>query len=459
MNENKEKQEVKKSSALALLPFLVFIGIYLGVGLTLQFQGVDMAFYQLPTPVAAIIGVVVAFIMFQGTIDEKFSVFAKGCGEENIMTMCFIYIFAGAFSSVASEMGGVDSTVALGLSVIQPQYVTAGMFIIACFLSIATGSSMGTISAIGAIAIGAANTAGLNLTIMMAAVVGGSMFGDNLSIISDTTIAATRTQGCEMRDKFRINFIIALPAAIISVIVFLIIGKPETVVALDKMDYNIVKVVPYVFVLIFALAGLNVFLTLGSGIVIAGIIGVACGDFNLLELSGHIYSGFSGMFEIFLLSMIMGGLARLVTENGGINWLLGKIEGMIRGPKSAEIGIAALTSIADIAIANNTVAIIIVGPIVRGISEKFHVDPRKSASHLDIWTCVWQGIIPYGAQILLAASLTNGALSPIDIIPNLWYPWLLAVFAMISIFVPFANGLIRKNPWNFETWKPKEIKM
>ncbi len=448
MNDNSPKPK-----GSALIPFVVFIALYLGIGIFLEMQGTDMAFYQFPSPVAILVGIIVAFIMFKGTIDEKFSLFAKGCGEENVLTMCFIYLFAGAFAAVAKAMGGVDATVNLGLSLIPAQFITAGVFVISAFLAVATGSSMGTIGAIGPIAIATADKAGLNMTLVVAAVVGGAMFGDNLSIISDTTIAATRTQGCEMRDKFKVNFFIALPAAALTFILLLFLGKPETVVPLDELSYNIIKVIPYVMVLVLALVGFNVFLTLGSGIVVAGIIGIAYGDLNVLSFAQNIYGGFTGMTEIFLLSLFTGGLAHMVTKYGGLQWVLEKIQGLIRGRKSAEVGIAAIASIADMAVANNTIAILITGPIAKGISEKFHVDPRRSASLLDIWTCIFQGFIPYGAQILLAGSLTAGAVSPIALFPLLWYQQLLALFAIISIFVPFADGVIKKKPWNWTSGK------
>ncbi|MEA5082896.1 MAG: Na+/H+ antiporter NhaC family protein [Lachnospiraceae bacterium] len=456
-----EKSNQIKSKGSALIPFAVFIVLYLGVGIVLQLRGVEMAFYQLPAPVAIIVGIIVAFAMFKGTVDEKFSMFAKGCGDENILTMCFIYLFAGAFAVVAKSMGGVDATVNLGLAIIPAQYITAGMFVIAAFLAVSTGSSMGTIGTIGPIAIATADKAGLSLTLMVAAVVGGAMFGDNLSIISDTTIAATRTQGCEMRDKFKVNFFIALPAAVLTFILLLILGRPETLIPVEASSFNFIKVLPYVFVLVMAVIGFNVFLTLGSGVVIAGIIGIAYGDITLLGFAQNVYGGFTGMTEIFLLSLFTGGLAHMVTNYGGLQWVLEKIQGLIKGKRSAEIGIAAIASVADMATANNTIAIIITGPIAKGICEKFEVDPRRSASLLDIWTCIFQGFIPYGAQILLACSLTAGVaspISPLDLFPLLWYQQLLAVFTIISLFVPYADGVIKKRPWNFKEWKAEDVK-
>ena len=452
-----DQNEKIKPSGKALIPFAVFIFLYLGVGIILETSGTEMAFYQLPAPVAIIVGVVVAFIIFKGSIEEKFSQFAKGCGNENILIMCFIYLFAGAFATVAKSMGGVDSTVNLGLSFIPAQYITAGLFVIAAFISIATGTSMGTISTVAPIAIATAEKAGLNMTLIVAAIIGGAMFGDNLSVISDTTIAATRTQNCELKDKFKVNFYIALPAAVLTFVLLIIFGKPETIVPIQKLDYNIVKVIPYILVLGLAVSGFNVFLTLGVGTVVAGVVGMAYGDLTPLTFAQNIYAGFTGMNEIFLLSMFTGGLAHMVTQHGGLQCILEKIQSVVKSEKSAQIGISAIAAAADMAVANNTVAIIITGPIAKELSRKYKVDPRKSASLLDIWTCIFQGFIPYGAQILLAGSLTAGAVSPLALFPFLWYQQLLAVFTLISMFIPYADGLIKKKPWNWELDKAEEI--
>lgn len=452
-----DQNEKIKPSGKALIPFAVFIFLYLGVGIILETSGTEMAFYQLPAPVAIIVGVVVAFIIFKGSIEEKFSQFAKGCGNENILIMCFIYLFAGAFATVAKSMGGVDSTVNLGLSFIPAQYITAGLFVIAAFISVATGTSMGTISTVAPIAIATAEKAGLNMTLIVAAIIGGAMFGDNLSVISDTTIAATRTQNCELKDKFKVNFYIALPAAVLTFVLLIIFGKPETIVPIQKLDYNIVKVIPYILVLGLAVSGFNVFLTLGVGTVVAGVVGMAYGDLTPLTFAQNIYAGFTGMNEIFLLSMFTGGLAHMVTQHGGLQWILEKIQSVVKSEKSAQIGISAIAAAADMAVANNTVAIIITGPIAKELSRKYKVDPRKSASLLDIWTCIFQVFIPYGAQILLAGSLTAGAVSPLALFPFLWYQQLLAVFTLISMFIPYADGLIKKKPWNWELDKAEEI--
>lgn len=443
-----------KANGKALIPFVVFVAIYLFAGVVLQSQGVENAFYQFPAPVAVMVGIILAFILLEGTLDEKFDSFIVGCGNENIIIMCIIYLLAGAFSGVSKAMGGVDATVALGLTVVPAQYITAGIFLISAFISIATGSSVGTITAIGPIAVALADSAGLNLALIIAATVGGSMFGDNLSIISDTTIAATRTQNVEMRDKFRVNITLALPAAIITFIILLILGKPEVLVQPEIREFSFIKILPYIFVLVSALMGMNVFVVLTGGIVFSGIIGLIYGDFTVLVLAQEIYAGFEGMIDIFLLSLLTGGLAHMVTEAGGLQWLLEKIKGVVKGPRSAELGISALVGLTDAATANNTVAIIISGPIAKEISTEYKVDPRKSASLLDTFSCIMQGIIPYGAQLLIAVGFTQGALSPFDVIPLLWYQQILAVLAIISIFTPLFNGYIRKNPWDFENDRP-----
>lgn len=436
-----------KASGVALIPFLVFIGTYLLTGMYLQAQGVDMAFYQMPAPVAAFLGVIVAFIILRGSIEEKFNTFVAGCGNENIIIMCLIYILAGAFSTVAKASGGVDSTVNLFLTFIPPQFITAGIFLMASFISLSTGTSVGTIVALGTIAVGLAEKGGLNMALVLGSLVGGAMFGDNLSVISDTTIAATRTQNVDMKDKFRMNFKIALPAAIATFVLFLIIGRPEVAPSADIGEFSTLKILPYLFVLITALMGMNVFLVLTGGIIFAGIVLLLGNGFDLLALSGLIYEGFTGMFEIFLLSMLMGGLSALVTKAGGLEWLIQKIKKLIKGEKSAELGISALVSLADVATANNTVAIIITGPVAKEICNEYKVDPRRSASLLDTFSCVMQGVIPYGAQILIAAGYSNGLVSPMEIIPYLWYQLILGVLAIISIYIPYTKT---KDRWNFE---------
>lgn len=446
-----------KANGAALLPFIVFVLVYLATGLILNAMGVEMAFYQVAAPVCILPAIILAFIMFEGSMDDKFNDFVRGCGDENIIIMCLIYILAGAFATVSKSSGGVDSVVNFALSLIPVQFVTAGIFLISCFISISTGTSVGTISAVGPIAVGVATKGNLPLPLVLGALVGGAMFGDNLSVISDTTIAATRTQNVDMKDKFRANIKIALPAAIITFVILLVVGKPEGEVELGDLSYNFILIIPYLFVLITALAGMNVFLVLTSGIVLSGIIGIFTGGLTMMTFAQNIFDGFSGMFEIFLLSLLTGGLSYMVSSNGGIEWLVQKIRGFAKDVKSAEVSIALLTLLTDAATANNTVAIIIDGPVAKEISKDFKVDPRRSASFLDTFSCVMQGIIPYGAQVLIAAGLTKelGALavSPVQIIPFLWYQALLAVFAIISIFVRFADP---KTGWDFENDVPLE---
>ncbi|MGI5976912.1 MAG: Na+/H+ antiporter NhaC family protein [Candidatus Limivicinus sp.] len=443
----------KKGNGFALIPFLIFVAIYLGAGLILQHKGVEMAFYQFPSVTAMFIAVLVAFAMTKGSLNDRFRIFAKGAANEDILTMLIIYLLAGAFSAVATAMGGRDATVNLGLSLVPVQFLAAGMFIISAFLGTATGSSMGTISAIVPIAVGVADKGGLSVPLMLGACVGGAMFGDNLSMISDTTIAATRSQGVEMRDKFRINFFIALPAAILTIIILLIVGRPDVMPTLESLDYSFIKVVPYLLVLVLALIGMNVFLVLTIGIFAAAIVGFATGALDIFSFAQNVYDGFTGMNEVFFLTLFCGGMSEMVAHNGGIVWLIEKLRGLMKGNKSAQVGIAALVSLADCATANNTVAIVVSGSMAKDISKEYKVDPRRTASLLDVFACVFQGIVPYGAQLLLTASLTTTygiAMAPTEIISSLWYCWALALFGLLSIFVPFADKVCKKNPWNWE---------
>ena len=446
-----------RPSLAALLPFLVFVLVYMATGIVLNHLGIEMAFYQVPAPVCILPAIILAFIMFEGSVNDKFNDFVRGCGDENIIIMCLIYILAGAFATVSKESGGVDSVVNFALSVIPLQFITGGIFLIGCFISISTGTSVGTISTVGPIAVGLAQKGNLPLALVLGSLVGGAMFGDNLSVISDTTIAATRTQNVEMKDKFRANIRMALPAAIITFVILLVVGKPEALPTFEDRPYNPVLIIPYLFVLISAVAGMNVFLVLTSGIILSGIIGMATGGLDLMTFAQNIFTGFSGMFEIFLLSMLTGGLSYMVSKNGGIEWLVQKIRGFARGQKSAEVSIALLTALTDAATANNTVAIIIDGPVAKEISNDFKIDPRRSAALLDTFSCVMQGIIPYGAQILIAAGLTKelgaGAVSPMEIIPFLWYQGILAIFAIASIFIRYADP---SGDWDFDKDELKE---
>ena len=458
MKEQVKLHQEREASGLALIPLLFFIVIYLGVGIVLNFKGVEMAFYQFPSVVAMTIAVILAFLMYHKTgIENNFKLFARGAGDENIMTMLMIFLLAGAFSSVAGAMGGVSSTANLGLAVIPPRFIVPGIFVIAAFLSTATGTSMGTVGAIVPIAYQMANTAQLNMAFVVAAVLTGAMFGDNLSMISDTTIAATRTQGVELKDKFRTNAWISIPSAIIALILMVIFSKGGTVTG--NLDYSLIKVVPYVLVLGLALLGLNVFAVLIIGILSAAAVGVGTGAIGLIEVAAKIWSGYQGMIEVFILSMFVGGLAELTKHYGGLKWIIDKTSKLFKGPKSASVGIAALTALTDAATANNTVAIIVTGEIAKEISEKYKIDPRRTASFLDIFSCIMQGFIPYGAQFLLIASLTKNAVNPTDMIPYNWYLIILGIMSIISVMVPSYNRIVCKGEWNWEHMQPEhEVK-
>lgn len=455
MKEQVKLHQEREASGLALIPLLFFIVIYLGVGIVLHSKGVEMAFYQFPSVVAMTIAVILAFLMYHKTgIDNNFKLFARGAGDENIMTMLMIFLLAGAFSSVAGAMGGVSSTANLGLAIIPPRFIVPGIFIIAAFLSTATGTSMGTVGAIVPIAYNMAKTADLNMSFVVAAVLTGAMFGDNLSMISDTTIAATRTQGVDLKDKFKTNAWISIPSALITLSLMVIFSKGGTVAG--NLDYNLIKVVPYVLVLGLALLGLNVFAVLIIGIISASAVGVGTGAIGLMEVAAKIWAGYQGMIEVFILSMFVGGLAELTKHYGGLKWIIDKTSKLLKGPKSASVGIAALAALTDAATANNTVAIIVTGEIAKEISEKYKIDPRRTASFLDIFSCIMQGFIPYGAQFLLIASLTKNAVNPTSMIPYNWYLIILGIMSLISVVFPSYNRIVCKGEWNWENMKPEQ---
>lgn len=455
MKEQIKLHQEREASGLALIPLLFFIVIYLGVGIVLHSKGVEMAFYQFPSVVAMTIAVILAFLMYHKTgIDNNFKLFARGAGDENIMTMLMIFLLAGAFSSVAGAMGGVSSTANLGLAIIPPRFIVPGIFIIAAFLSTATGTSMGTVGAIVPIAYNMAKTADLNMSFVVAAVLTGAMFGDNLSMISDTTIAATRTQGVDLKDKFRTNAWISIPSALITLSLMVIFSKGGT--ATGNLDYNLIKVVPYVLVLGLALLGLNVFAVLIIGIISASAVGVGTGAIGLMEVAAKIWAGYQGMIEVFILSMFVGGLAELTKHYGGLKWIIDKTSKLLKGPKSASVGIVVLAALTDAATANNTVAIIVTGEIAKEISEKYKIDPRRTASFLDIFSCIMQGFIPYGAQFLLIASLTKNAVNPTSMIPYNWYLIILGIMSLISVVFPSYNRIVCKGEWNWENMKPEQ---
>ncbi len=362
---------------------------------------------------------------------EKLKIIAKGVGDENIITMCLIFLSAGAFSGTVSASGGVESTVNLGLSVLPAPFAVAGLFVIGCFISVSMGTSVGTVAALTPIAVEISNKTGFNLALCVGAVMCGAMFGDNLSMISDTTIAAVKTQGCNMKDKFKENFLIVLPAALLTVIIFFLLTRNGNFEVAEDLAYNFWKVVPYLFVLIGALIGINVFIVLIGGTVLSLIVGVATGAFPLSDVFVVMGDGVTGMYDITVISIIVACIVSLVKEYGGIQFVLNVIRKGIKGQRGAELGIAGLALVVDACTANNTVAIVMAGPIAKEISDENGVDPKRSASLLDIFSSVGQGMIPYGAQLLTAATLAS--LSPVDIMPYLFYPVLMAVSALLFI--------------------------
>ena len=415
-----------KHRILALLPFFVFLVFFPGAGI------ISGDFYAMPAYVAFIIALFIAFLQNRKvSFDEKLKIVAKGTGDVNIITMVLIFLVAGAFSGVVSAAGGVESTVNMGLSLLPPHMMVVGLFVIGCFISLSMGTSVGTVTALAPIALGVATQTGIPVALCAGAVVCGAMFGDNLSIISDTTIAAVRTQGCEMRDKFKQNFFIVLPAAIITLVLFFFTSRGFEASA-EVGAWNFVEVIPYLVVLIGALIGLNVFLVLFIGIILSMIVGISGGAFTFMESFTIIGQGMTGMFEISIISIIVACMVSLIRENGGIALIIDTIEKTVKGKRGAELGIGILVLLVDLCTANNTVAIVMAGPVARDIADKFGVDRRRSASILDIFASVGQGLIPYGAQLLTAAALVG--ISPIALIPNLYYPILMLVCVVLFIF-------------------------
>jgi len=421
-------QTENKGRAIALLPIGVFLVIFLGSGIIMN------DFYAMPAIVAFLIALAVAFMQNRGlSFAEKFAVISKGVGDENIITMCLIFLCAGAFSGAVTAAGGVESTVNFGLSILPSNIAVVGLFVIGCFISVSMGTSMGTIAALAPIAVGISEKTGYAMAICIGAVLCGAMFGDNLSMISDTTIAAVKTQGCEMKDKFKANFLIVLPAAIITIIIFLIITRNSDYHMTEDLTYNLFQILPYILVLVGALIGINVFVVLIGGTIVSLIVGVATGTLAVSELFTVVGNGVTGMYDITVISIVVACIVSLVKEYGGIQFILNLIRNGIKGKKGAEIGIAGLSLMVDACTANNTVAIVMAGPIAKEISEEFGVDAKRSASLLDIFTSVGQGLIPYGAQLLSAATLT--ALTPFDILPYCYYPILMAVSALAFILL------------------------
>lgn len=432
MNPNKLTPIVNKPSAWALSPLVVFLCLYLVTSLIID------DFYKVPITIAFLVASVYAVAITKGlSLNDRILQYSTGAANKNIMLMIWIFILAGAFAKSAETMGAIDATVNLALYLLPDNLLLAGVFLASCFISLSIGTSVGTIVTLVPVAAGIAEKTDPGmLPLVTALVIGGAFFGDNLSFISDTTIAATRTQGCVMRDKFRVNLLIALPAALIVFVYYIVCGSGvESAYEVQEIAWG--KVIPYLIVLATAIAGVNVTLVLLLGIVSTGIVGMCYGSFDVFGWFGSMGEGIIGMGELIIITLMAGGLLELIRFNGGVDYILNVLTKHIRGKRGAELSIAALVSLANVCTANNTIAIITVGPLASNIAEQYRIDKRKSASILDIFSCVVQGVIPYGAQMLIAAGLTG--LSPLSIIGYLYYPMLLGVVALLSILLRFPR--------------------
>ncbi|MBL7573618.1 Na+/H+ antiporter NhaC family protein [Staphylococcus saccharolyticus] len=419
-------EKIKKGNAWALLPLLLFVILFLGVGI------VTGDFTNMPLNVAITITVIVALLMNRKeSFTKKVEVFTKGAGHSNIILMMLIFILAGAFSTTAEKMGGVSSTVNLGLSLIPQNLIIVGLFVICMFVSISMGTSVGTVAAIAPVGFGFAQATDVPTALAMATVVGGAMFGDNLSMISDTTIAAVRTQKTKMSDKFRVNFKIVFPGAILTILILFFLTNGISIDRSKHYDFNLIKVIPYLLVLILALIGINVIIVLIGGTALAGIIGLIDGSFDWKGLLSAISKGIIGMEDIAMIALLIGGLVGIVQHNGGIDWLLQFVRSKVKSKRGAELGIASLVSAADISTANNTISIIMAGPLAKNIADEYDVDPRKSASILDIFGGCFQGLLPYSPQVISAAGVAG--ISPFLMLPYSIYPILLGVCGLVAI--------------------------
>lgn len=431
MDLNKLTPIINKPNGWALMPLVVFLCLYLVTSLIVN------DFYKVPITVAFLVASVYAVATTKGlSLNDRILQYSSGAANKNIMLMLWIFILAGAFAQSAKAMGAIDATVNLTLLLLPDNLLLAGIFLASCFISLSIGTSVGTIVALTPVAAGIAMKTDVSLPFMTALVIGGAFFGDNLSFISDTTIAATRTQGCVMRDKFRVNFLIAVPAALLVFIYYIIYGtQVESASEIHAIEWG--KVIPYLIVLGTAIAGMNVTLVLLLGVLSTGIIGCIYGSFDLFGWFASMGEGIAGMGELIIITLMAGGMLELIRFNGGVDYILHHLTSHVSNKRGAELSIAALVSLANFCTANNTIAIITVGPLANNIAEQFRVDKRKSASILDTFSCVVQGLIPYGAQMLIAAELTK--LSPISIIGYLYYPIILGIVALLSILLRYPK--------------------
>lgn len=433
MRNNQMIKKVKESkqsigNVWALVPLGVFLIVYLLSSI------ITKDFYKMPVSVGFVVAAIVGISMNRTkTIEEKLDIFCKGAGNSSIILMCLIFILAGSFAQTAKDMGAVESVVNLGLSVLPSNLMVVGIFVIGCFISLSIGTSVGTIVALTPVAVSISQKLGIEMGLILGAVIGGAMFGDNLSMISDTTIAATKSQGAQMKDKFKSNLILSVPTAIITMIILYFLGGHHIATLDGTYSFSIIKIIPYLAVLIGALMGINVMKVLVVGIVLSGFIGIYTKGFDFWGFINSISKGMLGMGELIIISLIVGGIVELIKFNGGIDYVIEFIKKRIKGENGAKFGIALLVSFIDICTANNTVAIVMTGPIAKEIGEEYNLKPKKVASILDIFSCIAQGIIPYGAQLLMAASLAG--ISSFAIMKFLFYPYLLAVITMTAILL------------------------
>ncbi len=433
--------EDKKPNGAALIPILVFLILYLGSGIYFEYikpvEG-GMGFYIMSVVVSFVIALIVALIQNKDhTFDEKIHICAQGIGDDNITIMLFIFLVAGAFSGIAKASGGADSTAYMLLSIVPARFAVPGIFLIACLISMAMGTSVGTITVLAPIAMSVANTASLNLPLCVATVVGGAMFGDNLSFVSDTTIAATKTQGCAMKDKFRTNFLIALPAALVTLVILIVMSSKGGVAEFEVGQFNVIQTLPYFIVLIAAIAGINVFVALCGGVILFFITGLFTGTLTIASAFSAMGEGTGGMFETMVVAILVAAIGALIKDNGGFAAIIEFISKSFKGTKGGMFGIGLLVLLMDIATANNTVAIVLSGPIAKDVATKYDIDPKRSASLLDTFSCIGQGIIPYGAQLLVAAAATG--ITSIQIMPFLFYQFSLLIAVIISIILYKGN--------------------
>lgn len=430
---------MKKSNALALIPIGVFVVFYLTLGIVFEYvMKIPMGFYNVPVVVAFLVALFVAVLQTKGvTLDKKFEIMGQGVGDKNIITMLIIFMLAGIFVGVVGR-DSAESVAYFMLSITPPRFAVVVLFIISCFVSTAMGTSVGTITLITPIAVAISEGSGLSLPLCVGTVVGGAMFGDNLSFISDTTIAACNGQGCKMKDKFRTNISIVIPAAIVTFGLILALSFNAEISAGITKDYDLIQIIPYILVLLSGIIGINVFVTLMIGILSGSIIMLVTGSVTFPDLLSGMGAGASGMFETSMVAILVAALCGLIKHNGGFEALLNGIKRVFKGKKSGQLGIGLLVGLMDIATANNTVAIVMANPIASEMAKDFDISPRKTASILDTYSCIFQGILPYGAQILVALSVVNTLgyeLTAFQIISHLFYPMMLLASSLVFIFL------------------------